>query len=64
MNDADDAPSQVWAAPAIATWAGLIGIDIPAACLEGVAVNLQLLAEHNKTLGTHSLEELEHDAGA
>lgn len=64
MNDTDDAPSPVWNAPVIAAWAGMIGIDIPVACLEGVAANLQLLAEHNKTLGTDPPEGAVHDASA
>jgi len=64
MNDTDDAPSPEWNAPAIAVWAGMIGIEIPAACLEGVAANLQLLAEHDKMLGTHPPEGAAHDAGA
>ncbi|MBW8753815.1 MAG: hypothetical protein JF595_06645 [Sphingomonadales bacterium] len=64
MNHKDDVPSQEWDAQAIAALAGLIGIDIPAPCLEGVAANLQLLAEHNKTLGAHPPEGPAHDAGA
>jgi hypothetical protein len=42
----------------------MLDIHIPAACLEGVAANLRLLAEHNRTLGTHALEGTAHDAGA
>ncbi|MBW8743587.1 MAG: hypothetical protein JF628_04455 [Sphingomonas sp.] len=56
MNDTDDAPSREWDATAIAAWAGMVGIEIPPACLEGVAANLRLLAEHSKTLGAHPPE--------
>lgn len=56
MNDIDDVPSRDWDEPTIAALARMIDIQIPAACLEGVALNLRLLAEHNKALGTHALE--------
>jgi hypothetical protein len=56
VNDIDDAPAPDWDEPAIAALARIIDIQIPAACLEGVAANLRLLAEHSKALGTHALE--------
>ena len=64
MSDFGDAASQAWDEPAIATWAQMLDIHIPTACLEGVAANLRLLAEHSKALGTHALEGAAHDAGA
>jgi len=64
MSDIGDPASQAWDEPAIAAWARMLDIRIPAACLEGVAANLRQLAEHNRTLGTHAPEGVAHDAGA